>query len=80
MNEALELLQKFLSSIPYCHQANSEGHYQHLLYVIFTLLGDYVDVEVHTGQGRIDLVIRTEKYIYLVEVKMNQDAKKAWSR
>ena len=77
MNEALELLQKFLSSIPYCHQANSEGHYQHLLYVIFTLLGDYVDVEVHTGQGRIDLVIRTEKYIYLVEVKMNQDAKKA---
>ena len=36
-----------------------------------------MDVEVHTGQGRIDLVIRTEKYIYLVEVKMNQDAKKA---
>ena len=70
----LKLLQTFLSTIPYCNDANSEGHYQQVLYIIFTLLSDYfTDVEVHTPRGRVDMVMRSSGTIYLFELKLNKD-------
>ena len=70
----LKLLQAFLSTIPYCNDANSEGHYQQVLYIIFTLLSDYfTDVEVHTPRGRVDMVMRSSGTIYLFELKLNKD-------
>ena len=53
---------------------NYEGHYQQLLYVIFSLLGRYVDVEVRTSAGRVDMVMRTGKALYLFELKLNRSA------
>ena len=73
----LRLLQAYLLTIPYCDNTQYEGHYQQLLYVIFSLLGRYVDVEVHTSQGRIDLVMKTGKTIYLFELKLNKSAEVA---
>ena len=71
----LKLLQTFLSTIPYCNDANSEGHYQQVLYIIFTLLSDYfTDVEVHTPRGRVDMVMRSPDTLYLFELKLNKDA------
>ena len=73
----LRLLQSYLLTIPYCNDANSEGHYQQLLYVIFSLMGRYVDVEVHTATGRVDMVMRTDKSLYLFELKLNKSAEAA---
>ena len=73
----LSLLQSYLLTIPYCNDANSEGHYQQLLYVIFSLMGRYVDVEVHTATGRVDMVMRTDKNLYLFELKLNKSAEAA---
>ncbi len=70
MDEALELLQKFLRTIPYTNNADSEGHYQSLLYVIFTLLGAKVSIEEHTVDGRMDAVLRRDDKIYVMELKM----------
>lgn len=71
----LRLLQTFLGTVPYCNNANSEGHYQQVLYIIFTLLSDYsVDVEIHTPTGRVDIVMRCSKALYLFELKLNKDA------
>mgnify|MGYP000556178896 CR=1 FL=1 len=46
MDGALRLLQEFLSTVPYCDNTNYEGHYSNLFYIIFSLFGMYVDVEV----------------------------------
>lgn len=56
-----------------------EGHYQQMMFVIFSLLGqyDYIDVEVRTPTGRVDMVMRTKKAIYLFELKLNQSARVA---
>ena len=56
LDDALRLLQAFLSTVPYCDHTDYEGHYQQMLYVIFSLLGMYVDVEVRTPRGRVDMV------------------------
>ncbi len=72
---ALCLLQKFLGTVPYCNDANTEGHYQQVLYIIFTLISDYfADVEIHTPTGRVDLVLQTKTTLYLIEVKLDKSA------
>lgn len=74
---ALKLLQEFLGTVPYCDNIKSEGHYQQLLYVIFSLLGYRVDIEVRTPQGRVDIVMRTASHLYIIELKLNKDASTA---
>ena len=71
------LLRDFLLSIPYCENTHYEGHYQQLLYVILSLLGRYVDVEVRTNKGRIDLVMQAAGTLYLMELKVGQSAETA---
>ena len=71
------LLRDFLLSIPYCENTHYEGHYQQLLYVILSLLGRYVDVEVRTNKGRIDLVMQAAGKLYLIELKVGQSAEAA---
>ena len=74
MDGALRLLQEFLSTIPYCDNADSEGHYQQVFYIIFSLLGYYIDVEVHTPRGRVDIVLRTRTTLYVIELKLDKTA------
>ena len=78
--EALVLLQNYLLTVPQCDNTNYEGHYQQLLYVLFSLLGYQVDVEVHTATGRVDLVIRTSYALYLIELKINSTAHAAMAQ
>ncbi len=54
-----------------------EGHYQQMLYIIFSLLGCYVNTEVRTAQGRIDMVIESDTRIYVAELKMNKTVQSA---
>ncbi len=77
LDEMFRLLQAYLLTVPYCDNANSEGHYQQMLYVIFSLFGRYVDVEVHTPTGRVDIVMKTAKALYLFELKLNKSAETA---
>ncbi len=78
MDSALQLLQTFLGTVPYCTVTNYEGHYQQMLYIIFSLLTDYlVDVEVHTPKGRVDIVLLTKTDLYIIELKLNQSAQTA---
>ena len=77
LDEMFRLLQAYLLTVPYCDNANSEGHYQQLLYVIFSLFGRYVEVEVHTPTGRVDIVMKTAKALYLFELKLNMSARAA---
>ena len=74
MEGALCLLQEFLLTVPYCDNTNYEGHYQQMLYIIFSLFGMYVDVEVRTPRGRVDIVMRTAHTLYIIELKLNQSA------
>ena len=77
MDEALRLLRTFLSTVPYCDNTDYEGHYQQMFYVIFSLMGKFVDVEIRTPRGRVDIVIRTATKLYVVELKLDQSAEAA---
>ena len=80
LDEMLRLLQAYLLTVPQCDNTNYEGHYQQLLYVIFSLLGRYVDVEVRTANGRVDMVMNSGKALYLFELKLNKSAEAAMTQ
>lgn len=77
IDEALERLQTYLGTVPYCQNTDYEGHYQQMMYVIFSILNNYVDVEVHTPHGRVDMVLRTATHLYLFELKLGKSSKNA---
>ena len=77
MEAALCRLQEFLGTVPYAENTHYEGHYQQMFYVIFSLLGMYVDVEVRTPRGRVDVVLRTPDTLYVIELKLDKSAEAA---
>ena len=77
MDSALRRLQTFLSTIPYCDNTRYEGHYQQMFYIIFSLLGSFVDIEVRTPRGRVDVVLRTKTTLYVMELKLDRTAGEA---
>ena len=75
---ALELLQTFLETVPYCDNTAYEGHYQQLMFVIFSLLTPYrITVEQRTSRGRTDITLETERYVYIMELKFCKSADEA---
>ncbi len=78
IEEALELLKTFLATVPYTENTDHEGHYQSMLYVIFSIIGYYnVDIEVRTSTGRVDMVLKTDDTVYILELKFNKSAQEA---
>ena len=73
----MELLQSFMAGIPYELVRNLEVHFQNMIYIIIKLMGLYVQAEYRTSCGRIDLLIATEKYIYVIELKLDGSAEEA---
>lgn len=72
--KVMTLLKSFLGTIPYTKDTNTEGHYQSLLFVIFSLMSKYVNVEAHTPQGRVDVVLESPNKLYVIELKLNKSA------
>jgi hypothetical protein len=48
-----------------------------MIYIIIKLMGLYVQAEYRTSRGRIDLLVGTDKYIYIVELKLDGSAEEA---
>lgn len=70
-------LKVLLADIPYQLYIQKEAYYHTIMQLIARFLGFNVCAEVSTNVGRIDLVILTEKYVYIFEFKLNSDASTA---
>jgi len=70
-------LRSFFSDTPYELVKDLENHYQNVLFIICKLLGVYVRAEYHTSCGRIDMVLQTKDYTYVVEFKLDGTAEQA---
>ena len=73
----MERLQSFLADCPYEMARDIELHYQNVLFIVFRLAGLYTQVEYRTSKGRIDLVLKTGDYIYVMEFKLDGSAEEA---
>lgn len=64
----------FLAAIPYDIQLSNEKYYQTIFFLLFLMLGVYIEAESRTNDGRIDAVAMCGEWIYLFEFKINRNA------
>ncbi len=67
----------FLSGNSYEIQGNLELYFQNTMSVMFRMMGLYVKTEYRTSNGRIDIVLDTDKYVYVIELKRDQSPETA---
>lgn len=73
----LKRLCALFADTPYELIKNLENHYQNVLWLLFKLLGFHVQAEYHTSEGRIDLVLQSPKFCYVMEFKLDGTAEEA---
>ena len=70
-------LQSFFADTPYELVRDLELHYQNVLFIVYKLLGFMSKRNYHTSNGRIDMVLKTDRYIYVMEFKFDGSAEEA---
>lgn len=70
----MRTLEALFANTTYQIQGDSEKNFQYAMYIIMELLGEYVQAERSTSNGRIDLLLQTKDYIYIVELKIDSTA------
>lgn len=73
----MERMKVFFAGIPYELSGNTERYYQSIFYVVFTLMGQFVEAEVRSSHGRADAVVKTKDTVYVFEFKLNGTAEEA---
>ena len=67
----------FFADMDYQIQGKAEMYFQNTMYVMLKLMGQQVDVERHTSNGRIDVLIQTPEFVYIIELKRDQNPQNA---
>ncbi|MDE5871264.1 MAG: ATP-binding protein, partial [Muribaculaceae bacterium] len=70
----------FLAGIPYDMKMEDENNLHNAIYILLTLIGVKVETEVRTSDGRMDLVLKTKKFIYIIELKYDRSAAEAMTQ
>ena len=73
----LTRLEAFFADIPYELNDQTERHYQVIFYLVFKLMGQFTEAEVRSTRGRADAMVKTPKYVYVFEFKLNGTAEEA---
>lgn len=76
----MRILESLFANTTYQIQGNAERDFQYAMYIIMELLGEYVQAERSTSNGRIDLLFQTRDYIYIIELKIDSSAESALSQ
>lgn len=71
LEQCLTRMRAFFASIPYNLENQQEKHYQTISYLLFRLMGQYIDVEVKSAIGRADVVVKLADAIYVFEFKVD---------
>ena len=70
----MRTLEALFANTTYQIQGDAEKNFQYAMYIIMELVGEYVQAERTTSNGRIDLLLQTKDYIYIVELKIDNTA------
>jgi hypothetical protein len=79
VDKAMLHLKSVLASVPFmkgdkeilADAEKTEAHYHVLFYFFFRMLSNEVNAEVRNAVGATDVIIKTPKYIYIVEIKID---------
>lgn len=70
-------LRSLFSSVSYDMRMDREQNLHNAMLILMKLIGLDVETEYRTSDGRIDLYIRTDRYNYIIELKLDRSAQDA---
>jgi hypothetical protein len=73
----MQRMKAFFADTSYQVVGNAELYFQNAMYLVFKIMGFYTQVERPTSDGRIDAIIQTANYIYVIECKLDRTADEA---
>ena len=75
--EAMKSLKALIADVPYSNKKlasmDMEERYRLVLSTIFNAIGCRVEVEKMIATGRIDMVVETTRFIYVLELKLSNN-------
>ena len=74
----IKIINSLFKSIPsHIFIKEKEAYYHSVVFLVFQYLGQFIEAEVNTSDGRIDAVVQTDTHIYVLEFKLDESAKAA---
>ena len=73
----MDRLQSLFADSDYKITGKMEKYFQNSMYLIFKMMGFFTEVERTTSRGRMDIVMKTKDYIYVMELKLDGTADEA---
>ena len=73
----IKRLRSLFADTPYEIIRDMEMHYRNVMWMLFKLMGFYTMAEYRTSEGRIDMVVKTPKFCYVMEFKLDGTAEEA---
>ena len=75
--KAMEALRTYFAGIDYSLRIENENNFHNAFFLLIDLIGLKSKAEAHTSDGRIDLLIQTKNYVYIIELKYDHPAEEA---
>lgn len=75
--DMMHQLEELFARTNYQIQGDAERDFQYAMYIIFDMLGEFVRTEYQTSNGRIDILLQTSDYVYIIELKIDRSADEA---
>ncbi|MDE6297321.1 MAG: ATP-binding protein, partial [Muribaculaceae bacterium] len=76
-DNAMKAMQTYFAGIDFKLKIENENNFHNAFYLLMDLIGLDTKAEAHTSDGSIDIVIKTEDYIYIIELKYDHSAEEA---
>ena len=76
-DEAMSAMQAYFAGIDYSLKIENENNFHNAFFLLTNLLGLETKVESHTSEGRIDIEVTTDEFIYVIELKYDHTAEEA---
>ena len=80
IDEAMKSLKALIADVPYSNKKlasmDMEERYRLIISTILNAIGLNVEVEKMISTGRIDMTVKTSRYIYVIELKLHNNGGK----
>lgn len=74
---AMKCIQTYFAGVHFKMKMDNENNFHNAFYLLMDLVGLETETESATSDGSIDIIIKTEDYIYVIELKYDGSAEEA---
>ncbi|MDE6018947.1 MAG: PD-(D/E)XK nuclease domain-containing protein, partial [Muribaculaceae bacterium] len=76
-DNAMKCIQAYFAGVHFKMKMDNENNFHNAFYLLMDLIGLETETESATSYGSIDITVKTEDYIYVIELKYDGSAEEA---